>query len=237
MLTDIAGSACTYAGVTTAVVAAPAPTTTTFSVTPGGGATLTIGRAVTIGATGQVGVISGIATDAITLSNTLATAPSTSDVVTMPSSTQLVGAKSLAYTATVKTADLRGDNSFLDTDTVLEALEFDLDVAKFNFTGVSTLHGGTVVSSGTTPNQSTLWKLLNNPAFGYFKLEARCVTADPLNGDVHILVSKAKAADMWLLGFADEDYAPNKLKIKAVPPQGTNPWFQIGLFETALAIP
>lgn len=196
-----------------------------------------MGRAITIGASLQVGIISAIATDAITLSNTLATAPSTSDVVTMPTSYQLVGAKSLAYTATMKTVDLRGDNTFLDTDSVLEALEFDVDVAKFNFDAAALMLGGTVTDAGTTPNQSTIWKLLTNPTFGYFKLEARCVTADPLAGDVHVVVSKAKAADAWLMGFAEEGYAPNKVKIKAVPPLGTNPWCQIGLFETALAIP
>lgn len=236
LLTDITGQACTYSGVTTAVVASPSPTTTTFSVTAATGANLTVGRTVTIGA--QLGTISAISTDAITLSNTLATAPSTADVVFMTSGYQLIGVKNMAVTTTMKTVDLRGDNTFLDTDSVLEALEFDVDIAKVSLDAIGIMLGGTVTDTGTTPNQHTSWSLLTQPVFSYFRLEARCYTADFPSGDIHIICNKVKAADAPLFGFTEEDYNMPKLKCKAVPPVtgSTTPWLQVLFNETAIGV-
>jgi hypothetical protein len=64
------------------VVAAPAPTTTTFSVTPGHGARFRAGTAILVAGTGtggvnEVGVIKSISTDAITLEFPLTNAPAT----------------------------------------------------------------------------------------------------------------------------------------------------------------
>lgn len=236
LLTDVSGSACTYAGVTTAVVASPAPTTTSFSVTPGGGATLTVGRTVTVGT--QFATIATIVTDAITTSNTLATAPSTGEAVFQSSGYQLVGVKDMTVTTTMKTVDLRGDNTYLDTDSVLEALEFDVDVAKVNLDAMAIMLGGTVVDSGTTPNQVSTWSLPTQPTFNYFKLEARCFSMDTPGGDIHIVCNKAKAADAPIFGLTEEDYNMPKIKVKAVPPVtgSLTPWMQVFFNQTAIGV-
>lgn len=237
LLTDLSGAAATYSGITTAVVASPAPTLTSFSVTPGGGATLVIGQAVTVNGTAtpnNVSTITAIATDAITVSPAFAVIPATGNSVVMASSIPLKGMKALAVTTTMKTVDLRGDNTFLDTDTVLQSLEFDVDIAKWNFDVASLMLGGTVTDTGTTPSQQTLWSLLTQPTFNYFRLEARCFTVDSPNGDLHITCNKAKAADAPIPGFVEEDYFYPKIKCKAVPPIGTTPWLTVAMNETAL---
>lgn len=244
LLTDNPGQAATYAGTTTAVVAAPSPTTTSFSVTPGGGALLTtadpagiIGRTVTIGATGQIGTILSVTTDAIVLSNTLATAPSTSDVVTLPTSYRLVGAKTVTATPTFTSVDLRGDNVFIDSDTVFQTLEYDVEYAKHNLDVLALLLGGTVTDSGTTPNQKSSWSMVFPPAVGYVRLEARCFAADFPNGDIHIVCNKAKMASAPFPGFMEENYDYPKIKFKVVQLVGIpSNTIQVVYNETALAI-
>lgn len=234
LLTDNAGAAATYSGVTTAVVASPAPTTTTFSVTAATGANLIVGRAITVGT--AVTAITAIATDAITVSPALPAAPSTGATVFMTTGYPLTGAKGLVYTPQMKTVDLRGDNTFLDTDSVLQSISFELTMAKINFDVIALMLGGTVTDSGTTPNQQTSWSLPDSPTFNYFRLEARCKSADPPAGDIHIILNKVKAADAPLVGFVEEDYDYPKLKLKPVPPNGTTPWLQIVMNETALPV-
>ena len=62
------------------VVATPTPTTTRFSVTPGGGALFAVGD--TIDVDGDETVITTLVTDRITVSPALSSAPSTNNVVT-----------------------------------------------------------------------------------------------------------------------------------------------------------
>src|SRR5665213_1967405 len=70
LLTDNVNTAATYAAITATVVASPAPaqltTTSTFSVSGGQGATLTVGRAISVNTAANIGVITAISTDAIT---------------------------------------------------------------------------------------------------------------------------------------------------------------------------
>jgi hypothetical protein len=70
----------TYNAAGTAVVAAPAPTTTTFSVTPAQGARLRAGTAILVEGTGtggvnEVALIKSVATDDVTLEFALSAAP------------------------------------------------------------------------------------------------------------------------------------------------------------------
>lgn len=246
LLTDNAGAAATYS--VTAGSVASAPTTTGFTMTAGNGAAFTtadptgsiVGRALNIIAAGtgvvQVGIVATLAGEVVTLSNTLALAPTIADVVNLPTSYALPGAISLASMPTVKTIDLRGNNTFLDTDSVLQTLEFDVHYAKHQLDVLALTAGGTVVSAGTTPNQSNRWSLLATPTFGYFRFEARCASADYASGDIHIICNKAKAAELPFPGFIEEDYDRPHFKMKAVPPIGTTRWIDVVELETALPI-
>ena len=235
LLTDVAGAAATYSQVSSTVQAAPAPTTTTFSVAAGLGASFVVGRAITVGTNSPV-VIQSIATDALTVSPALPSAPSSGAAVTMTTGYPLTGAKALALTDTMKSVDLRGDNTFLDTDTVLQGLEVEVDLAKISLDVMALMLGGTIVDSGVTPNRQSLWSLLTQPVFSYFRLEARCFSVDQPAGDLHLIFNKAKAASTPLFGLAEEDYHYPKIKCKVVPPIGTTPWLQVVYNETAAAI-
>lgn len=152
---------------------------------------------------------------------------------TMP----VVGTKAVKVTGTVTTVDLRGDNTLLDSDSMLQAVLVELDFAKLSLDVVVALLGGAVVDAGTTPNQTSTYTLASPPAFNYVKLEARSMSADPVAGDFHILFPKIKLADFPQMGLAEENYQLFNLKMHAIPPNGTPAgWMTVTLNETAAVI-
>jgi hypothetical protein len=241
LLTDVAGAAATYS-VAATTTTTTASTTTSIILTAGGGALLTagvvapatsiIGRAISIG--GFVTGVTNLATDTLTVSPALATAPLTGVTVNLQGSVPVSGCKALLTTPTMVTVDLRGDNTFLDTDTVLTALGIEIDAAKHSFDIWNTMLGGAVATTGSTPNQVMTWSLLTQPSFGYFMLEARCFTSDLPTGDVHLFFNKVKAADAPIPGLTEENYNMPKIKCKTVPPKGTTPWLTVVMNETAI---
>jgi hypothetical protein len=153
------------------------------------------------------------------------------------SSTPVVGTKAVKVTGTVVSVDLRGDNTLLDTDTMLQGVALELDYAKLNLDVIAILLGGTVVDAGTTPSQTSVWTLPNPPTYNYIKLEARSMAADSVLGDFHILFPKVKLSDFPMMGLAEENYQLFNLKMKAVPPNGTPVgWMTVTLNETAVVI-
>ncbi len=252
MLTDLSGAPATYAGFDSAVVASPTPTTTGFSVTAASGSGFTVGKAVYVGTASGAGnvniidptipisVITAISTDAITVSPALPAAPSTGVHVFQPLSYRIPGAKTLTSTSTVKSVDLRGDNTFLDSDAVFQSLEFAITNAKHSLDVLSVILGGTVTDTGTTgqtpPIGQTIWALTNPPSFNLVRIEAQCFSSDLVGGDFHICINKARASDAPLPGFADEDYSYPAWKFKGIPPIGTTPWVQYVLNEGARVV-
>lgn len=234
MLTDVAGSAATYASVTSTVAASPTPTTTVFAVGAGDGAKFTVGRVITIAA--QTGVIQSIATDTITLASALTSAPTAGQTVTMTSAVRLIGSKALTLTPNATTQDLTGDNTYIDSDSVLHTVSATINYAKLSLDVLSLIAGNAVADSGTTPAQTTTWSLPNPPAFNSFRLEARCFATDTGIGDLHVVLAKCRATEPPLVGLADENYAMPTLNLRVIPPTGTTPWIQYVFNETAVQV-
>lgn len=152
------------------------------------------------------------------------------------SSVVVPGTKALKVTGTVANVDLWGDNTYLDSDTMLKSVDVELDHAKLSFDLLNAMLGGAITDAGTTPNRTTTWNLSNPPTFGYFKIEARAAGVDVTGGDLHIVLAKVKLADFPQVGLAEENYQMFNLKCKAVPPLGTTPWLSIVENETAVTI-
>jgi hypothetical protein len=147
------------------------------------------------------------------------------------------GMKSVAITRTYSSKTLRGDNQLLDTESILETIELQIAYAKFSFDVENTIFGGTITESGTTPNMKTVIKLLPTDPINFWKLEAQCVSADPVAGDFHLIAYKCKASGTVALGMAEEDYQLFGLNAQAAPTLGTPlSWVDEILNETAVAI-
>lgn len=167
----------------------------------------------------------------------LLTDPPAAPPATWGTSVPLTGAKKLTISGTVDTKYLRGDNVYLDSDTVWAGpLNFAIDHAKLNLDALAVLFSTAVVDSGVTPNQLATWAMLNTDVVQYFKLEARSASADILTGDVLFSFWKCKLTAFPTLGLAEEDYQIPALAGTAVPLRADGRWFTPVIRETAVAL-
>lgn len=154
---------------------------------------------------------------------------------TYGTSVPLTGCKGVKVTGTVNSVDLWGDNTYLDSDSMLKSIDVELDYAKLNIDALVVMLGGVAADTGTTPNFITTWNLPNQPVFPYFKVEGQAFGTDTVGGDLHIVLAKVKLADFPQLGLAEENYQMFNIKCKAVTPIGSSPWFS--LVNEAVAVP
>lgn len=147
------------------------------------------------------------------------------------------GIKSVAIGGRVKTVELHGDHTLLDSDNVLEVITVTFNYAKESMALRAAALGGTVTDTGTTPNQIAKWRLLATDAmFPYFKFEASPAGVDLGIGDGHIVLYKCKINDFPQLGLAEDDYQTFSVPGFAIPRQADNVWIDVILNETASAI-
>lgn len=149
------------------------------------------------------------------------------------------GIKGVTVTGDVKTSELRGDNTLLDTNSVLTNIKATISYAKLSLDVLAAVLGGTTVDSGVTPNMKATWDLAGTDAFSYFKLEGRTSTGgvDPVGGDGHILLHKLMLSAFPDLGLAEEDYQLYSMEASASPLLATgNRWVTVTINETQVAI-
>lgn len=221
----------------TALAASGSSNTVAFAAVPAGQTYKVIRTVAPAGiSTGLVGFAVAGATSFLDSNLPAVTYVANTSGTTYAPSIPLPGIKAVKVTGTVNTSDLRGDNTFLDSDSMLAAVLVELDHAKLSLDVLNVMLSGSVVDAGVTPNQSSTWALPNPPTFGYFRVECRSASADPVAGDLHIVLNKVKLADYPQLGLAEENYQLFNLKCKAVPLQSTlGNWMSVVLNESALA--
>lgn len=167
----------------------------------------------------------------------LLTDPKGAPPATWGTSVALPGAKKLGISGTVDTKYLKGDNVFLDADTVWSGpLNGAFDYAKLSLDALAIMFSTAVVDSGTTPNQLATWAMLGTDVAQYFRLEARSASADTPGGDVLFSCWKCKVTAFPDLGLMEEDYAQPTLAFTMVPLLADGRWFTPVLRETAAAL-
>lgn len=150
------------------------------------------------------------------------------------------GSKTFELGGTVQNETLRGDFSLLDTDAFLKDVTGTFTFAKQNLDALAVMLGGTVTDTGTSPNQLAQYSLASPggvpPRFSPFKIEGQCVSADPINGDVHIRLNKCKLNSFPKLGMAEENYENFQASAIAVPRLSDGAWVDTWIDETSTAI-
>lgn len=168
--------------------------------------------------------------------------PLTTDVAgaapTYGAAIDVPGIKSVAITGSVESKELRGDNTLLDSDSVITGVAVAIEYAKLSLDVKAALMGGTVADSGVTPNQTATWDLLPTSKPKPFKLEAISASADPIGGAVKFALAKVVLDSFPEFGLAEEDYKTHSVSGKAMPTLGTGTkWVTVTIMETAAALP
>lgn len=118
------------------------------------------------------------------------TADTSGGAITYGTLLDIPGIKSIGITGDVNSVELRGDGQRIDQASKLGGLSLTFEFAKSSLDVFSAIAGGTIVDSGTTPNQKAVWTLLGTDALNYFKFEAQTKGVDTITGDGHILLPK-----------------------------------------------
>lgn len=129
--------------------------------------------------------------------------------------------------------ELRGDEKVIDTYTKLDYIEWKFENAKISLDALAILLGGTVTTSGTTPNQVQTYTLTGNDIPAYFKLEAKADYTDA--GDVHIVLYKCKANKVSYT-LKGEEYATVSASGRAIATVKDDKVKDVVINETAVDI-
>lgn len=168
------------------------------------------------------------------------TADPAGGTITYGTAIDVPGIKSCTVTGDITSAELRGDNTLLDSNSTLASIEVEFEYAKLNQDALAVMLGGTVTGTGTTPSQISTYRLLNTDTFSYFKFQAKTPTggSDSVTGDAHIVLYKCILSEFPEFGMAEEDYETFSTSAKAIPTLATTSggWMNVVFNETAAAI-
>lgn len=139
----------------------------------------------------------------------------------------------LSYKFTEK--KLKGDETTIDTRSKIENLELKVEHAQISLDAMAILLGGTVTSSGTTPNVIKTYRQgAGSPP--HFKLAAKVNTIDEESADGHFVAYKCKVT-AFEEGAKGEDYRTVSFTAEAVPCANAADYFyDLILHETAADI-
>lgn len=146
------------------------------------------------------------------------------------------GLKTVTISGDVNTAELRGDNTKLDSQSTLGNITVAMEFAKLSHAILSAVLNAVSVASGTAPNQTDVWTLLGSSGFNYVGLTACSVGADSITGDVMFSAYKLMLSSFPELGLEEEDYKTNSIEFSAVPLLANGKWIGSAIRETTAAL-
>ena len=159
----------------------------------------------------------------------------TSGSATYGTAVAIPGIKSVTLTPNANVKELMGDNTLLDSKSVVNYCECKITFAKWSFDVWPIFQGGVVTSSGTTPDQVTTYDWSYQRG-SYFKLEAAVAGADPVAGDFHLVVWKMNILTPPPLNLVEEDFSTFEATGRAYKRLSDGKAISTILNETAVAI-
>lgn len=152
----------------------------------------------------------------------------------------LVGITKITVAPKTETKKLYGDSELKDVYTKTTEVEIDVEAAFMSLDALKAVLGGSLVDSGVTPNQKTVFSLRGtNSTPPYFKLEGKWNYTGVANGaDAHVILYKCKVTDppSFEINDASGSFGTMKFKAVAFPCASNGNWFDIEINETAAVI-
>lgn len=160
---------------------------------------------------------------------------------TYAASIDVPGIKKVTISGDVETKQLRGDNTKLDSDTVLTNITAEIEHAKISLDVLAMMLTQTVTDSGTTPNQIAALPIFGGGVgagvkFAPFRLEALSATADPVFGSVRFSLAKCILNSFPDMGLEEEDYKTSSFGVDCSPLISTGLWITPSIYETTAAL-
>ena len=103
----------------------------------------------------------------------------------------LPNARTFSFSETGDSEELRGDDGVVAVHDLGAGVDWELEGGGVSLEAIAAMYGGSVVTSGTTPNQTKTYTKLDTDVRPYFQVEGQAISDS--GGDFHITVFKAKA--------------------------------------------
>jgi hypothetical protein len=126
------------------------------------------------------------------------------------------GIRRVEISAQVEEAEHRGDNTVLAVAASISSFDLTVEVGQQNLDAIAAMAGGTVTTSGTTPNQTrTLSRTVSNsPADFALKATAPSKSAD--GGSVVLELPRCQWVGGPNLSLADNEFPATEISARAV---------------------
>lgn len=112
--------------------------------------------------------------------------------------------RTLSFAEVEEFQDLRGDDKLVATHGAGPQVEWELEAGGISFEAGAVMYGGTVSTSGVTPNQIKKWRKKVTDQRPYFKIEGQVISDS--GGDVHAVIYRAKATGNLEGEFTDGEF-------------------------------
>ena len=125
----------------------------------------------------------------------------TAAATTLGTAVDLPYGRTLSFAEAEEFEELRGDDKLVATHGAGPNVEWELEGGGVALEAVAVMYGGTVSTTGSTPNQIKKLRKKVTDVRPYFKIEGQMISDS--GGDVHVIIYRAKATGNLSGEFAD----------------------------------
>ena len=160
---------------------------------------------------------------------------------TLGTAVDLPYGRTFSFSAAEEFEELRGDDQVITTRGQGESVDWELEAGGLSLEAVLAMYGGSLATSGVTPNQIKTFKKNVSQARPFFKVEGQAISDS--GGDVHMILWKCRATGelegelgdgaFWLTGASGRGLPATS----AVGTAAVGDIYHIVHNETATAIP
>lgn len=158
------------------------------------------------------------------------------NATTLGTAVDLPRIRTVELSTTTDSTDLEGDDVRIATHNFGKGLEGSIEAGGINAAALAAIEGGTITTSGTTPNRISTYKVLGDQSQLYFKLEAQMYGDD--GGDIHFIGWKLKATNGPNYSFTQGEFALTACDVAGIFDDSVSPsrLYHIVQNETITAI-
>ena len=119
-------------------------------------------------------------------------------------SVDLPNGRTLSFTEKEEFSQLRGDDKVIASHGSGPTVEWELEGGGCPLDAIKVMYGGTVATTGSTPNQIKILTKLEDDTRPYFKIEGQAISDS--GGDLHCVIFRARATDDLSGEFKDGEF-------------------------------
>lgn len=149
-------------------------------------------------------------------------------------SVDLPNGRTLSFSEAEDFEELRGDDGLVAMRGKGSAVDWSMEGGGVSFEAVKTMYGGTIIETGTTPNQIKTYRKAGTDTRPYFQAEGQAISDS--GGDFHVLLYRCRATGELSGEAADGSFWLTGASGRALPRASDARLYDFVQNETAVAI-